>query len=89
LIEAATLIFSTGINLEKMTSIDRFYITKQLMKTQLHLEDTIIEIAKVHYNRTKEPCILLCDRGLNDNEAYFRDPILWVCFFLKIIKKIN
>ena len=67
-----------SVELSKMTSMDRFKITKQLMNTQIHMEDSMYEIAKIHYNRTQQPVVLMCDRGLNDNEAYFRDPILWV-----------
>jgi predicted ATPase len=71
--EAATIIFSNGAEWVTLTDDQRFVLLEELMKLQISLEDKFITMAE----STNDDCIVVCDRGLMDNEAYVPYPEMW------------
>jgi hypothetical protein len=43
------------------------------MKLQISLEDSFAQIA----HNSGEKAVIICDRGVLDNQAYFPDPLMW------------
>ena len=67
--EAATTSINGGIDIQKVASYEYdqgIGFQKALIKMQIHLEDTFESLAMI----TKEPTIMLIDRGLMDGSAY-------------------
>lgn len=71
--EAATIAFSNGAEWETIADSGRYNLIKRIMQMQLSLEDSFTSIAQ-HSNCK---AIVLCDRGLLDNEAYFPRQLFW------------
>ena len=65
--EAATMIFSNGVGFDDLDHVGfPFEFQKAVLATQLHLEDTFMNLA----GTTGESSVLLCDRGTCDGKAY-------------------
>lgn len=64
--EAATLLVTGGLQWKDETTIEN---QTALLKTQVALEDAFFAVAKA----TKQPAIVVCDRGVMDGRAYCSD----------------
>ena len=64
--EAATLLINGGASFADADSKRRIVLQTQLMKVQMHLEESFHQIAKSRGT----PAVLLCDRGGMDSAAY-------------------
>lgn len=71
--EAATLLMKAGVFIQtgKMTFADAVKFQINIMRSQMTLEDTFVEIALNSEVKT----VILCDRGVMDGSAYTDDHI--------------
>jgi len=63
--EAATLLFTAGVPIPRTTN-EILAFQGNLMKTQMHIEDVIYDLAV----SSKKPSVVICDRGAMDSRAY-------------------
>lgn len=71
--EAATLMFTGGASIARATDAHTLNFQTQLMRTQIVLEDSFIQLARTSNQRET---FVLCDRGTCDGRAYM-SPELW------------
>lgn len=65
--EAATLLFKHGATFADLDTEDKqIEFQANLLRTQMHLEDTFFNLAA----DINAPAVLLCDRGTMDGSAY-------------------
>merc|ERR1719238_576872 len=65
--EAATMLFTNGATFDDYETEDKqLRFQANLLKTQMHLEDTFYNLAV----DAEKPAVLLCDRGTMDGSAY-------------------
>lgn len=65
--EAATMLFTAGATFADLDTEDKLIAFQaNLLFTQMHLEDTLTDIAK----SLGVPAVILCDRGTMDGSAY-------------------
>eukprot|EP00163_Fabomonas_tropica_P032753 TRINITY_DN834_c0_g1_i9.p1 TRINITY_DN834_c0_g1~~TRINITY_DN834_c0_g1_i9.p1 ORF type:complete len:357 (-),score=67.24 TRINITY_DN834_c0_g1_i9:117-1187(-) len=65
--EAATLLFSNGATFNDLPEQEQqLQFQANLLKTQMHLEDTFFGLAQL----IDKPAVLLCDRGTMDGSCY-------------------
>ncbi|MBU52579.1 MAG: AAA family ATPase [Deltaproteobacteria bacterium] len=70
--EAATILFTGGVNLSNVNIEQEVRFEANLVSLQMALEDTFYDLAL----STGKPCVLLCDRGTMDASAYIA-PEMW------------
>lgn len=79
--EAATMLFSAGVSFGDIaTEAGQVAMQYNLLKTQLHLEDSLRDLAKA----TGKPAVILCDRGTMDGRAYVSNKV-WA----KVLEKMD
>jgi len=70
--EAATMLFSAGVSFSDIaTEEGQIAMQYNLLRTQLHLEDSLANLARA----TGKPAVILCDRGTMDGRAYVSDRV--------------
>ena len=70
--EAATMLFSGGVMFSDIaTDEGKITFQRNLLKTQMHLEDSLRDLAKF----TRKPSVILCDRGAMDGKAYVSNKV--------------
>lgn len=70
--EAATMLFKAGMSFEGMGDSQVLMLQKTMLETNLRLEQSFDDIAKMYPEKT----VILCDRGTIDVKA-FCPPVLW------------
>lgn len=71
--EAATMLFQGGMSVDDLgTAENRIEFQSALIQTQMGLEDSFTKLAQL----SKEPAVVLCDRGCMDGSAYM-EPVEW------------
>ncbi len=70
--ELATTFILGGINPRQLSPKQYFQFQLELLKSQLKLEDSFIELA----NNSETPTLVVCDRGTMDSSA-FTTPEMW------------
>lgn len=68
--EAATLLQLGGLSFAGMDADQVIHLQSSIMRMQFALENEFESIARHSTRHTRQPCVLLSDRGLMDSRAY-------------------
>eukprot|EP00039_Didymoeca_costata_P033484 m.42602 g.42602 ORF g.42602 m.42602 type:complete len:457 (-) comp9895_c0_seq1:82-1452(-) len=68
--ETATMLFTNGCTKDLKSRDERISLQTEILRLQISMEDTFHKLAKEHTNRTRQQCVILCDRGTMDGRGY-------------------